>query len=159
MPGQAQWLAKAGLGKTPEAARSYLPIAPDVLAAFMHHSWPGNVRQLSSVLQTACALREQHEAQIDWQHLADDVRQQLQATPAQAGNAGAEGHTPRASVDTVSISAAGASLPARTQGLKAWSRQAMQATLDATGGNVSEAARRLGVSRQTLYRQLRAATG
>ena len=125
----------------------------------MRHSWPGNVRQLSSVLQTACALREPHEAQIDWQHLADDVRQQLQAPPAQAGDAGAEGHTPRASVDTVSISAAGASLPARTQGLKAWSRQAMQATLDATGGNVSEAARRLGVSRQTLYRQLRAATG
>ena len=160
VPGQAQWLAKAGLGKTPEAARSNLPIAPDVLAAFMRHSWPGNVRQLSSVLQTACALREPHEAQIDWQHLADDVRQQLQAAPAQAHDAGAEGRM-RASAEAASIAATGAaSLPASAQGgLKAWSRQAMQATLDAAGGNVSEAARRLGVSRQTLYRQLRAATG
>ena len=150
VPGQAQWLAKAGLGKTPELACGRLPIAPDVLAAFMRHSWPGNVRQLSSVLQTACALREPHEAQIGWQHLADDVRQQLQATPVPV----------HASMGPVApLDAAGAaSLPERAPGgLKAWSRQAMQATLDAAGGNVSEAARQLGVSRQTLYRQLRAA--
>ena len=164
VPGQAQWLAKAGLGKTPEAASGRLPIAPDVLAAFMRHSWPGNVRQLSSVLQTACALREPHEAQIGWQHLADDVRQQLQApwagavaadAPKALSDAGAEAndqHPQAAPTQQAAASQVGA-----VGNLKAWSRQAVQAALDAAGGNVSQAARQLGISRQTVYRQLRAA--
>jgi transcriptional regulator of acetoin/glycerol metabolism len=39
--------------------------------------------------------------------------------------------------------------------LEAITRQAIEATLDAQGGNISATARRLGISRSTLYRHLR----
>ncbi|WP_034690504.1 sigma-54-dependent Fis family transcriptional regulator [Acidovorax sp. MR-S7] len=111
-----------------EAAGTPCPIAPDLLAAFQRYAWPGNLRQLTSALHTACALREPHETCIGWQHLADDLRLALQepAQPPQAAGM-----------------------------LKELSRHALHAALRDTGGNVSAAARRLGISRQTIYRHLR----
>jgi transcriptional regulator with PAS, ATPase and Fis domain len=111
-----------------EAAGSPCPIASDLLAAFQRYAWPGNLRQLTSALHTACALREPHETCIGWQHLADDLRLALQepAQPPQAAGM-----------------------------LKELSRHALHAALRDTGGNVSAAARRLGISRQTIYRHLR----
>jgi transcriptional regulator of acetoin/glycerol metabolism len=41
------------------------------------------------------------------------------------------------------------------QSLDALSRLAMREALESSGGNVSQAARVLGVSRQTLYRKLK----
>jgi len=38
--------------------------------------------------------------------------------------------------------------------LQELSRQAIRQAVDASAGNVSQAARRLGISRQTLYRKL-----
>ena len=117
-----------------QAAGAALPIAPGMLAAFQRYAWPGNLRQLTSVLHTACALREPHEPCLDWQHLADDLRQALQG--GGAPTARDAGH-------------------ARPGTLKDLSRQALHAALQEAGGNVSEAARRLGISRQTVYRHLR----
>ncbi|WP_412094760.1 helix-turn-helix domain-containing protein [Aeromonas caviae] len=51
--------------------------------------------------------------------------------------------------------AGGASSPLGGSTLREQSRQRVQQTLAECGGNVSEAARRLGISRTTLYRALR----
>lgn len=111
-----------------------LRIAPDLLKAMAAFKWPGNLRQLSHVLKAAVALLEDHESQIDWIHLADDLAQDL----AVAIEEKAQSQTNEA--------------PA--QNLHDLSMKAIQMALENARGNVSAAARQLGISRQTLYRKL-----
>ncbi|MEY2684809.1 MAG: hypothetical protein RJA09_1953 [Pseudomonadota bacterium] len=110
-----------------------LQLAPNLQQAMAQHHWPGNLRQLANVLRTACAMLDPHEDTIDWTHLADDcvaeLRRGARATP--------QAHTPRA-----------------PHNLEALSRLAIQQALENCRGNISQAARLLGISRQTLYRKL-----
>lgn len=107
-------------------------LAPDVQARLSQHPWPGNLRQYASLLRTASAMLDPHEDCIDWPHLPDDVAQEL-SDPAPV---------------VTSVGTAGAS-----QSLEELSRSAIRQALESSGGNMSQAARRLGISRQTLYRK------
>ncbi|WP_310597089.1 sigma-54-dependent Fis family transcriptional regulator [Aeromonas aquatica] len=90
------------------------------------HSLPGNVRQLKQVLEVACVLAE---------GLGNILPSHL--------------HLPE--VQTLSrAQCVGEAVTLREQ-----NRLRVQQTLAACDGNVSEAARRLGISRTTLYRTLR----
>mgnify|MGYP000090068737 CR=1 FL=1 len=110
-----------------EAPGRALALAPELAQAFARYAWPGNLRQLLHALRTACALLDEGESLIERQHLPDDLAAEL----APAACAPAPGAL-------------------REQG-DALIRQA----LAEAGGNVSEAARRLGIGRNTLYRRLR----
>jgi transcriptional regulator of acetoin/glycerol metabolism len=113
-------------------------IAPDLMQALQHYRWPGNVRQLFNALRTACALLDEGETVIRWEHLPDDLLQALQpgtATPEALATAAEDGDT--------------------TADLRALSRQTIERTVLRCDGNLSEAARMLGISRNTLYRKRR----
>jgi transcriptional regulator of acetoin/glycerol metabolism len=103
-------------------------IADDVLALFARHRWPGNLRQLSNVLRTACAMLDEHDTQICIGHLPRDFLEELDDAPTPPASA--------ARLADIAVSA-------------------VTAALDKHGGNVSAAARALGVSRTTVYRKLR----
>ncbi|MGJ7918883.1 sigma-54-dependent Fis family transcriptional regulator [Massilia sp. LXY-6] len=106
-------------------------VADDVLRLFRRHAWPGNLRQLASLLRTA-ALMAGDEDEIGLHHLPDDFLDDAgDSSPAAAPVHGAAG----ARLDALELSA-------------------ILRTLDAHGGNVSAAARALGVSRNTIYRKL-----
>jgi transcriptional regulator of acetoin/glycerol metabolism len=107
-------------------------LSPTLLACLGRHAWPGNLRQYSSVLRTASAMLENDETEIAWSHLPDDLHDALTASM------------------TATVSEIG-TLP---QNLAELSRTAIQQTLEDCRGNISAAARRLGISRQTLYRKL-----
>ncbi|HHQ4505718.1 sigma-54-dependent Fis family transcriptional regulator [Aeromonas hydrophila] len=92
------------------------------------HPLPGNVRQLKQALEVACVLAE-GQGWIEPAHL----------------------HLPIVAVAPVATTALAGST------LREQNRQRVQQTLTECGGNVSEAARRLGISRTTLYRALREA--
>jgi transcriptional regulator with PAS, ATPase and Fis domain len=100
------------------------------MTAMASFNWPGNLRQLSHVLRTAVALMDPHESQISWIHLPDDLIRDIQNQTQQ--------QTPDG--------------PA--QNLHELSIKAIQQALENARGNVSAAARQLGISRQTLYRKL-----
>ncbi|MFA7943142.1 sigma-54-dependent Fis family transcriptional regulator [Pseudomonas brenneri] len=103
-------------------------LSAEVLALFEQHPWPGNLRQVSSVMQVALAMAE--DQPIRPEHLPDDFFVDLgQASPA---------------------------APLLIGGLD--DIQNLQQRLAAVGGNISHLARELGVSRNTLYKRLRAAT-
>jgi transcriptional regulator of acetoin/glycerol metabolism len=109
-----------------------LHLATALLEQMRSYAWPGNLRQLTSVLRTAVAMLDDQERCIDWQHLPDDMVEDLLALPPSPARTAFE-------------------LP---QNLQELSRSAIQRALEKSGGNVSLAARALGISRQTLYRKM-----
>ena len=115
-------------------------VAPDLLARLAAYPWPGNLRQLANVLRTACAMLAEGEDTLGWEHMPDDLVHALTAAPA----------SPR------SETAAGtdAEGPPATLSLQQLSQAAIDQALQAARGNMSAAARQLGISRQTLYRKL-----
>ncbi len=118
-------------------------VAPDLLARLAVYPWPGNLRQLANVLRTACAMLAEGEDQLGWEHMPDDLVQALEVAPS------APGHQP----DTPATPTAPAALS-----LQQLSTAAIDQALQAARGNMSLAARQLGISRQTLYRKLAART-
>jgi transcriptional regulator with PAS, ATPase and Fis domain len=114
-------------------------VAPDLLQALHGYRWPGNVRQLFNALRTACALLDDGESVIRWEHLPDDLLQALQ---------------PNASPAVADASPTGSGDDAMAD-LRALSRQTIERTVLRCEGNLSEAARLLGISRNTLYRKRR----
>ena len=108
-----------------------MQLAPDIATAFASFRWPGNLRQLCNVLRTACALVGDDESLIEWSHLPDDVAEELVVRPAQPTVY--DGDTD----------------------LRLQAGRCVQAAVSTSNGNMSEAARRLGISRNTLYRKLR----
>jgi len=112
-----------------------------VLALFARHPWPGNIRQLASLLRTAVALHH-GETCIGLAHLPEDFLDDVSAGPAVVPPG-----LPAPGQDGVT-GAAPASLQALTIA-------AIEQCLRQHGGNVSAAARSLGIARNTLYRRLR----
>ncbi|HEX7685843.1 MAG TPA: sigma-54-dependent Fis family transcriptional regulator [Trinickia sp.] len=122
-----------------------LTVAPEIMTLFERCTWPGNFRQLGNLLRTAAAMIDE-DGEIRREHLPDDFFDDLQTSDASPAAA--------ASVDTPAQNT-----PTEQQGtrLQDVAAQAIAATLAQHGGNVSAAARALGVSRATLYRKMPAA--
>ncbi len=123
-------LAKALDAKESGAARR-IEISEEVLQIFVHHPWPGNVRQMHWVIRTAIAMVEDGEV-VERQHLPEDFLAQME-----------QGTAPSAAY------------VATTDSLEKIELHAIQETIRHNHGNISAAARQLGVSRTTLYRKLK----
>lgn len=102
-------------------------LSPASYQLLEHHPWPGNLRQLHSVLRTARILCDPGQP-IEPDHLSADFLSEARP-PAPGPTAG----------------------PA----LADWERQAIETALANHRGNVSAAARELNIDRTTLHRKLR----
>ncbi|VVO12190.1 sigma-54-dependent Fis family transcriptional regulator [Pseudomonas fluorescens] len=101
-------------------------LSREVMELFSRHPWPGNLRQVSSVMQVALAMAE--EQPVRPEHLPDDFFVDLEMEPVEVAEP----------------------LAVDLNDAEDLNRQ-----LQAAGGNISHLARRLGVSRNTLYKRLR----
>jgi len=122
-----------------------LTVAPAVMQAFARYGWPGNIRQLAQTLRVAVAMLEDDEQEIQPAHLPEDLALALQdpaASPPQPLGRPEPSFGPLATP------------PAQQHGLRSHARAHAREVLAESGGNVSEAARRLGIGRNTLYRLL-----
>jgi sigma-54 dependent transcriptional regulator, acetoin dehydrogenase operon transcriptional activator AcoR len=121
-------------------------LTPVVQACFARCRWPGNLRQLASVLRTAAIMAEGEDA-IDIEHLPEDLMHDCAPvsdceTLREAGGLADAGTTDPAHERE----------PAR---LAEWQSRLIEDTLARHRGNVSAAARELGLARNTVYRHLR----
>ncbi|WP_456243320.1 sigma-54-dependent Fis family transcriptional regulator [Undibacterium griseum] len=120
-----------------EALEQAYTVAPEVMALFRHHSWPGNFRQLNNLLRTAILMTGEDHV-IRQEHLPDDFLEDARVRLAQAA-------------DPAAGLAAETHHPATMEAIES---EVIRKTLAAHQGNVSAAARALGVSRNTIYRKM-----
>jgi transcriptional regulator of acetoin/glycerol metabolism len=109
-------------------------IRPEVMDIFIQHPWPGNIRQLHNVLRTALALAD--GAPISELHLTQDFIDEIES-------AGQTETRPEA-------------MPLNNQNLDDVTTNAIVKAMEQHSGNVSAVARQLNISRNTLYRKLKA---
>ena len=120
-------------------------ISAEVMKLFRAHHWPGNFRQLHNLLRTAVVMVGS-QGMIELIHLPDDFleeqEQMPQGLPAPVQSAGpAPDSAPATPSDTDG------------QRLQDVALIAMTKMLQQHKGNVSAAAKALGVSRNTVYRR------
>jgi transcriptional regulator of acetoin/glycerol metabolism len=141
-----------------ESAPRVQHLAPSVLQLLQGYHWPGNVRQLFNVLRTACVMAA-GESLITREHLSDDFLDDLRAVVRPSASAAPP--APRAEPEAAvaepmpTVANAAAEPPELARSLGDIEVDAIQRCVDAVGGNISEAAKRLGISRNTIYRKLR----
>ena len=111
-------------------------ISAEVIRIFERHPWPGNLRQMHSVLRTALALIDD-SGEISVDELSEDFLEQAGYCTS-GGKICGESRTGSGS-DTL---------------LADVESRLISSTLDQTGGNMAAAAKIMGISRSTLYRKL-----
>ncbi|KKD61077.1 transcriptional activator of acetoin dehydrogenase operon AcoR [Grimontia sp. AD028] len=111
------------------------PVSNEVLNLFEQHPWPGNIRQLFNTLRVALALSDGN--MIHTHHLPDDFFFDLKAQPtSQEASNTYQNEAPLL----------------QTLG---W-RDTLPELYSATDGNITRIAELSGVSRNTIYKRLRA---
>lgn len=126
-------------------------LAPQALEWIVRHPWPGNVRQLKTALQHALILCDGDGIHLE--HLPARL-EGLIASPGNGGEITALAGTvanPRPAAPLPRPPAVAA--PGRT--LAEREAERLVHAVDGADGNLSRAARDLGIARSTLYRRLR----
>jgi DNA-binding NtrC family response regulator len=123
-------LVNALLARASRDGAGPIGITDDAMRWLVRRDWPGNVRELANVVERAVALTD-HDTIV-----LEDVRDLETRVPADP-------------TGELLASAAARQLP-----LVEVERAYIRRVLDANHGNVSRAARLLGIDRRTLYRKL-----
>lgn len=115
-----------------ENQRPVTDFSSDAMQAILRYDWPGNVRELRTAVEHGVVMATGNK--ITLRDLPEKVRTSAQTT-----------HSPLAKW-----------APPREErfNLHAHEHQLILQALDDTGGNVTKAAARLGISRRTLHRKL-----
>ncbi len=122
-PEDIPYLVQYFLDKLAVECRRTVHLAPAAMKLLQEYAWPGNVRQLRALLESAVAMSESDTIDVD------AVKRMLSPTP---------------------ITEAPPSL--NWEDLERW---AVERALKQTGGNISQAAIVLGMSRDTLHAKVK----
>jgi hydrogenase-4 transcriptional activator len=115
-------------------------LSSETLDVFSQYWWPGNVRQLKNEIQRAVALSAPGGS-VEPAHLSPEVV----STKLSASAPGSGSGSIRISRTTPNLASA----------IEHMERDLIQAALDRAGGNISETARSLGLTRRGLYLKIR----
>jgi two-component system response regulator HydG len=130
IPVLAQHFLERFAAQNRKTVKGFTPLAMDML---LKHEWPGNVRELENAVERAVILLTgDHitEKQLPLhivQKYAENKEQRSPAPPSSDGS----------------------------RSLEEIEKEAIMSTLEATGQNKSEAARRLGITRKTLHNKMK----
>jgi two-component system response regulator HydG len=127
IPLLAQHFLEKYAGKNRKNVKGFSPLAMDLL---LKYGWPGNVRELENTIERAVILLP--DEHITEKELPSNITEHF---------------TDRRDSPTTTASA--------NRPLEEVEREAILATLEDSGGNKSETARRLGINRKTLHKKLK----
>ncbi len=128
-------------------------LSDDASAAIDAYPWPGNVRELRNILEQAVMLARGVEIRAEQLNFPQTGATTEQSLPKSSGRPVSDTGTTASSSPAQPASASRAdSLPSAT--LAELERQTIERALQAVDGNVSKAARRLGISRDQLRYRL-----
>ncbi len=126
--------------------------ARDALRAY---SWPGNVRELSHVIERAVLWSQGGVLEVEQLSLSNmDAGAMRVSAPVTATTSNGGTHA-EAGVDTSTPIAPPGVLPPRGTDLAQWEKSIIEQALREANGNQTQAAQRLGVSRDTLRYRLK----
>ncbi len=120
-------------------------LEPALIEALTRAEWPGNVRQLENTIARLAALSTGGMITLSDYQFASGAPQTAEAPPPVEADPGDEHAAP--------IDARHG--PSLKEQVEAFERGLVARSLESTGGNQSEAARRLGVSRVTLIDKMK----
>ncbi|MGF6770481.1 transcriptional regulator of acetoin/glycerol metabolism [Paraburkholderia sp. GAS199] len=151
------------LALQPESERLPRRVSEAVLERFAQCRWPGNLRQLANVLRTSSIMAEgTHQIELD--DLPEDFLQDCMnaddatrgvSTAGEGQRAHAEGMQREGDVNRQRDCAPVSAQPTAPARMEDWQTVLIEQTLARLDGNVSAAARELGLARNTVYRYLR----
>jgi len=115
-----------------------IKVCPTVISLFEQHPWPGNIRQLINVVRAtiytaADSFITQHDLPIDFMNELN-ASNQLFAISNES--------------NTIAMSGS------KSMSLADWEMHGIKIALDECGGNISVAAKILGITRTTLYKKI-----
>ncbi|MBL8446532.1 MAG: sigma-54-dependent Fis family transcriptional regulator [Zoogloeaceae bacterium] len=122
-------------------------LSGEVVGFFERYRWPGNIRQMHNAIRVAMALLDDGESVITPAHLPEELFA-IESDHEEQAAQSKGGMSPRPSAGAVPATL----VPADS--LDVIERRAIEQVLQEEKGNVSAAARRLGISRNTLYRKM-----
>ncbi len=126
----AQHFLKKFADKNRKTVKGFVPLAVDML---LNYDWPGNVRELENAIERAVIL-------LTGEHITEK-QLPLNITIKYP--------------DLSTSPIAAAPVMDGTRSMEEIEKEAILATLKASGGNKSETARRLGITRKTLHNKLK----
>jgi DNA-binding NtrC family response regulator len=111
-------------------------LSSETLDVFSQYWWPGNIRQLKNEIQRAVALSAPGGI-VEPSHLSPEISHTRLPSMSEPGNRPIR------------------SAPNLASAIEQVERDMIQTALDRAGGNISESARALGLTRRGLYLKLR----
>ena len=121
-----------------EEGKSFAGFAPDAAAAIAANPWPGNVRELQNVIRQVVVLNDGVIVRRDM--LPEKLTGA--AAASRRPNGGEAGPVPMPGADGASI-----------KPLRIVEQETIEQAIASCGGNLGEAAERLGIDRTTIYRK------
>ncbi len=118
----------------PDVGHPVEGLSPEAFDCVDRYAWPGNVRELENVVHRAMLLAS--SGLITKDCLPDHIRGEVaERSVGHLGDSMLAGETPKLSLADAE-------------------KHAIQRALEASGGNVTKAAKRLGIARATIYRKM-----
>ena len=124
--------------RRPAGYKPLLELAPEAMDALLIYDWPGNIRELRTAIEHGVVMATGPKIMLRYLPMA--VRQA--ANPAVTGLPGGVSATEAFSEKTSPLD------------LHQTERKLIAQALAATNGNVTAAAKKLGISRRTLHRKI-----
>jgi DNA-binding NtrC family response regulator len=129
--------------------KSFTRVEDDALERLMAHPWPGNIRELENVLERTMLFTE--GPSIRARDLPIELQPPLAAPSSDAPQKPLEGTTSR----PTEMPRPGSLKEMVRQETERLERELIQRALDETGGNVTQAARKLKISRKSLQNKMK----